>query len=340
MLAERLGCTVEGDPDLLLTGISTIEDGNPDQLTFLANPRYRKYLPDCRAGAIIIKSEDETPAGITRIVSTDPYRDLQAALTMMYGIPEPETAFGISPTAVVHTTAVIGKEVMIGTGVEVGASAVIGDGCSIGNWSYIGTDAAVGKGCRIGLGAVIRRDVTLGNRVVIGDGTVVGYDGFGYAPDETGYHKILQIGTVVIEDDVEIGANCCIDRAAVGETRIGRGSKLDNLIQVAHGVHIGENTVIAAQTGISGSTRIGSRAMIGGQAGLGGHIEIGDDMIIGAQAGVTKSVDIKGVVSGYPARPHGEALRRDANVSRIPKLMKIVKILEAKVEKLLNGSSG
>jgi len=174
----------------------------------------------------------------------------------------------------------------------------------------------------------------VGNRVVIGDGTVIGFDGFGYAPSEAGFEKIPQVGAIVIEDDVEIGANSCVDRATIGTTRIGKGTKLDNLIQIAHGVHIGENTVIAAQTGISGSASIGSGVMIGGQAGFAGHIEVGDRMMVGAQAGVTKDWDIKSLISGYPARPHGEAMRIDASSNQLPELLKRVKALEEEVSKL------
>ena len=167
--------------------------------------------------------------------------------------------------------------------------------------------------------------------MIIGDGTVLGFDGFGFIPDSSGWLKIRPVGTVVIGDDVEIGANCCVDRATVGATRIRRGTKLDNLIQIAHGVQIGEDTAIAAQTGISGSTRIGSRVLLGGQVGMIGHIDIGDDMIVGAQAGVTKSFDFKGMISGYPARPQMEAMRIDASVKKLPELLKRIKELEKKL---------
>lgn len=334
-LAAKLECGLEGDSGLLLTGISTIEEAAPDQLTFLANPRYRKYLPACKAGAIIISADEEVPAGFTKLISTRPYLDFQQALKIMYQVESVTTFHEISKQSVVADSAQIGKDVHIGSFVEVSNGVVIGDGCIINNGAYIGPEVKIGKNCIIGYCAVLRQEVELGDRVVVGDATVIGFDGFGYAPDEAGYQKIPQIGTVVIEDDVEIGANCCIDRAAVGVTRIGRGSKMDNLIQVAHGVKIGENTVIAAQTGISGSTRIGSKVLMGGQVGISGHLEIGDGMIIGAQAGIAKSVDIKGMISGYPARPHAEALRRDANVSRLPKLLKRIKELEQKVAGLL-----
>lgn len=336
-LAERLSCEIEGNQSLMLNGIATIEDAEPDQLTFLANPRYRKHLTACRAGAIIISSDVEIPDNITKIISKEPYRDFRRALEIFYPNIEMNIKDGINPTAEIHETASIGIDAKIGAFVEVAAGAVIGDNCTLCNGAYVGCNVEIGSDCIIGFNAVIRRDIKLGNRVTIGDGTIVGFDGFGYTPDQGGYFKIPQVGTVEIEDDVEIGANCCIDRASIGVTRIGRGSKLDNLIQVAHGVKIGENTVIAAQTGISGSTTIGSGVIIGGQVGISGHIDIGDGMIIGAQSGVTKSVDIKGVISGYPARQHSVSLRRDASINQIPKLMKRINELEKKIESIFKG---
>jgi len=336
-LAEQLSCKIDGNPALMLNGIATIEDAKPDQLTFLANPRYKKYLAKCQAGAIIITADIEVPRSITRIISKKPYSDYRVALEILYPHIEQDIVHGINPAAVVHPTARIGNGVRVGAFVEISAGVVIKDNCTLCNGVFVGSDVVMGSDCVIGYNTVLRREIKLGSRVVIGDGTIIGFDGFGYAPEQGEYYKVPQIGTVVIEDDVEIGSNCCIDRASVGVTRIGRGSKLDNLIQVAHGVKIGENTVIAAQTGISGSTTIGSRVMMGGQVGISGHIDIGDGMMIGAQAGVTKSVDIKGVISGYPARPHAVSLRRDAGISQIPKLMKRIKELEAKLEDILKG---
>ena len=244
-LAKRLSCELDGNPDLLLDGVATIEDAQPNQLTFLANPRYRKHLPYCRAGAIIIAAEESTPDVMTRIISSKPYNDFKHALEIIYPVKDTDIAEGINPQAFIHPNAKIGNAVRIGAFAEVSDGAVIGDGCIISNNAYVGRDVVLGEGCRIGFGSVLRSEVRLGDRVVIGDGTIIGFDGFGYAPDVAGYEKIPQVGTVEIADDVEIGANCCIDRASIGATRIGRGSKLDNLIQVAHGVQIGENTVIA-----------------------------------------------------------------------------------------------
>jgi len=334
-LAVKLGCRLEGDAGVILTGAAPIEEAQPDQITFLANPRYRKHLTDCHAGAIIIAENEETPTRMARLVSSRSYVDFCRALEILYPIATPKPEPGVHPTAIIHPTATLGEDLTIGAGVVVAEGAAMGRGSVVYPGAYIGHDARMGEDCIVGINAVVRHDVVIGNRVVIGDGSVIGFDGFGYAPTGRGdYRKIPQVGTVIIADDVEIGANCCIDRATVGATRIGRGTKLDNLIQVAHGVHIGEDTVIAAQTGISGSAKVGSRVMMGGQVGMVGHIEVGDDMIVGAQAGVSKSFNIKGMISGYPARPQQEELRMEAAVQRLPELMKRVQQLEEKLKDL------
>jgi len=339
-LAHSLGCRLEESTDLILTGVATIRDAAPTELTFLANPRYRKDLPSSRAGAIIILTEEPSPPHIIRLVSTKPYVDFRQALEILYDIEISPVKPGIHRYSVVDETASMGRDVRLGPFAEVAAGARIGDNTTICNGAYIGRDVRIGRDCIVGFNVVIRADCEIGDRVVIGDGTVVGFDGFGYAPEEAGYSKIPQVGKVIIEDDVEIGANCCIDRATLGETRICRGCKLDNLIQIAHNVKICEHTVIAAQTGISGSTKIGSRVMMGGQVGIVGHVEIGDRMMIGAQAGVAKSFDTGGVISGYPARPHREALMRDANISRISSLLERIKKLEEQLKLLKESMTG
>jgi len=344
-LAARLDCPVEGDATRLLTGIATIEDAGAEDLTFLANPRYRQALQASHAGAVIIAPGEPAPVGMTRIVSRQPYVDFGQALAIFH--PDWEGYNGVSASvsgksasAIIDPGAILAEDVIIGSWVVIESGVRIGAGTRIMPHSYIGRETIIGRECTIGLGAIIRHRITLGDRVVIGDGTVVGFDGFGYARTGDSYRKMPQIGTVVIEDDVEIGANACIDRATIGETRIGRGTKIDNLVQIAHGVHIGSNSVIAAQTGISGSTRIGSGVMMGGQVGLVGHIEIGDGMIVGAQAGVTKSFDVRGMISGYPARPQMEAMRIEAALSQLPALIKRIRALEAQLAIRETTSSG
>lgn len=333
-LAQLLECHLTGDADQLITGANTIERAESGDLTFLANPRYRKYLPDCRAGAIILSEESADFGGCAQLICTDPYNTFRRAIEILYG----EETTDVSPG--VHPSAVIGEGVELGDDISIGPCVTVSDGVSIGarttvySGVFIGRSVIIGDDCIIGANVSLRHNVSIGSRVLIGDGTIIGYDGFGYVPQEHGYDRIRPVGIIIIEDDVHIGANCCIDRATVGFTKIGKGSKLDNLIQIAHGVEIGENTAIAAQTGISGSARIGSWVIMGGQVGLVGHIDIGDRMQIGAQAGVTKSCDSASLITGYPARPVMEVRRIDAALTQLPELLKRVKALEKKLDDL------
>lgn len=333
-LAEKLNCRLVGDPDLIIKGISTLEDAAEDELTFVANPRYVKLVERSAAGAIIISPHLSSPSRMVRLETNEPYSAFQRAMILFFPPYMIDVDEGVHPSAVVHPSSILGKEVRVGPYAVIEEGAKVGEGSVIYPFAYIGKEVIVGEGCIIGVGAVLRRGIVLGKKVVIGDGAVIGYDGFGYASSEDGFRKIPQVGTVVLEDEVEIGANACIDRGTLGETRIARGTKIDNLVQVAHNVHIGENSAIAAQVGISGSTRIGSRVLIGGQAGLVGHIEIGDNMIIGAQAGVTKSFDIRGMISGYPARPQFQAMKVEAALQQLPQLLKRVKVLEELIKSL------
>jgi len=333
-LAEALECRLIGDAGVQLNGVAPIEEATPSQITFLANPKYRRYLTTTSAGGIIVSPKMPTPGNLLRFESDNPYLTFRRALELFYPGVGSWVEEGIHPSAVIDPTAMIGDNARIGPFVHIEADAVIGHNFTAFSGAYVGRGVRVGDDVILGIHATLRHDVFLGDRVVIADGAVIGFDGFGYAPSAEGFLKIPQVGTVEIADDVEIGANTCIDRATIGSTRIGRGTKLDNLIQIAHGVHIGENTVIAAQTGISGSTTIGSQVMIGGQAGFAGHIELGDGMMVGAQAGVTKDWDIKSFISGYPARAHSESLRIEASTNQLPELLKRVKALEEELSKL------
>jgi len=334
-LAERLGCRREGDAGVLLKRVNTIEAAQFDELTFLANPKYRKYLPECRAGAVIVSENDapDVAPGVVKLIAADAYDSFRRAIDLLYGLEEPDVPMGIDALAAVDPRAVVGEGARIAPGVVIEADAVVGRNCVIYAGAYIGSSVKLGDDCTIGANVSIRPEVIIGSRVLIGDGTVLGYDGFGYTRGPKGYTRIRPVGTVIIEDDVHLGANCCVDRATVGVTRIGRGSKLDNLIQVAHGVDIGENTVIAGQTGISGSTKIGSWVTLAGQVGLVGHIEIEDQVIIGAQAGITNSISKGQFVTGTPARPLMETRRIDVSLARLPELLKRVAALEEKVGK-------
>ncbi len=304
---------------------SMIEAG-PSDLTFLANPKYKTELFKVRAGAILL-SDPVPDLPISQIVVSDPYLALARIMQILYPLPDPIP--GIHPTAVLSPSAVLGEKVEVGPastladGVQVGARTIIGAGVHVGRNVRIGTD------CYFYPGVVIREESQIGNRVIVQPNAVIGSDGFGYAPDRSGRrHKIPQIGKVVIQDDVEIGANATIDRATFGETVIGMGTKIDNLVQIAHNVRIGEDCVIVAQAGISGSSRLGNRVILAGQAGVVGHIEIGNDSLVGAQSGVAQSLPDNSRVSGSPAIPHQLWLRIQAILRDLPQFISRLRLLE------------
>ena len=244
---------------------------------------------------------------------------------------------GVHPSAVVDPSATLGKNVAVGPLCTVAKDARVGDNTTLVAGVFVGEAATVGTDCLIYPNVTVREATVIGDRVILQPGVVLGADGFGYAKNGSIHHKVPQIGRVVIEDDVELGANTCIDRATTGETRIKRGTKVDNLVQVAHNVVMGENCVVAAQVGISGSTEVGHGVVIGGQAGVGGHIVIGDRAIVGAQGGVTKDVAPNRIVSGYPAREHSVAKRINAHTAMLPELFKRVKELEHRLSELEEG---
>ncbi len=325
-LAERIGARLEGG-DAAVRGIAPIETAGPGEVTFLANPRYNRYARESRAAAIIAR-EPLPGAQAAFLLSENPYYAFACAVEMFHPPERPEP--GVSDRASVHPSA------SLGSGVAVAPFAVVEEGARVGDRSvlfpgvYLGKRAAVGEDSVLYANVAVYHDVRIGSRVILHAGCVVGSDGFGFAPSPRGFRKIPQVGTVEIEDDVEIGANTTIDRAALGVTRIGRGTKLDNLIQVAHNVTIGQDTVIAAQTGISGSSSVGSRAMIGGQVGIAGHLSVDDGILLGAKAGIADSLSAKEskAWSGIPAVPHGTWLRMVTLLPKLPELFRRVRKLE------------
>jgi UDP-3-O-[3-hydroxymyristoyl] glucosamine N-acyltransferase len=322
-LAAALGCALEGDGGIEILGIRGIREAGPEDLTFVANPRYLELLPASRAAAVIL-APDAPPPPMGALRTPNPYLAFARALALFHPVP-PE------PPGV-HPTAVLEEGVRLGPGVHIGALCFVGAATEIGEGSSLAPQVSVGRGVRLGRDCVIRARVVLadgcwlGDRVVVQSGAVIGSDGFGYARDrDARYHKIPQVGRVVLEDDVEIGANAAIDRATMGETRIGRGSKIDNLVQIAHNVVVGHDTVIVAQAGISGSAAIGSRVTLAGQVGIVGHIRVGDGVTIGAQAGVTKDVPDGAVYLGSPAVPHVEFKRQVGALARLPELLRTLR---------------
>jgi len=323
---------VFGDPDIIIKGAKGIREAGEGDVTFLANRRYAPLLSETKASAILVPAEvSEASRPIVRV------KDPSLAFAQVVSLFSPAK---IRHPKGIHKKAVIAKTAKLGKGVAVGACAVIEDGVTIGAGTviyggcYIGHDARIGRDCLIYPNVSVRERVRIGDRVFIQSGTVIGSEGFGYVRVDGVYQLVPQVGTVVIEDDVEIGANVTIDRARFDRTLIGRGTKIDNLVQIAHNVVIGENSIIVAQAGISGSTHIGKNVTIAGQAGLVGHIEIGDGAILAAQAGVTKSVPAHTMVSGYPARRHDEAMKVYAATQRLPQLIKEIAELKRKVRAL------
>lgn len=331
-LAKMVDGEVVGDRDLIITGLSGIQEAKEGDLTFLANPKYIPFSKRTKASAIITSRDMEVP-GKSTIRTDNPSLAFANLITMMMG-NDVHPFTGVHEAALIAPDAVIGTNVSIGPFTVVESQARIGDNTVIYAHSYVGRQARVGADCLIYPHITIRERVVIGDRVIIHSGTVVGSDGFGFLQVEGVHKKIPQIGTVVIEDDVEIGANVTIDRARFDQTIIGRGTKIDNLVQIAHNVIVGENCLIIAQVGISGSVKIGKGAVLAGQAGVTGHLTIGDGAVILAQSAVAKSVPGHTQVSGSPSRSHGEAKRIHAHTQRLPQYVKIIKDLEKRVQEL------
>lgn len=331
-IARLIDGEVVGDADTVITGISGIKEAEGGDLSFLANPKYL-HLMDSTKAAAVITSREVTNAPKPIIRTDNPSLAFAKIISIL--IPnEQQYPSGIHPMAVVGKNVKLGCDVALQAYVVLDDNVEIGDRTIIYSGAYVGHHTKIGYDCLIYPNVVIREKVRIGNRVIIHPGSIIGSDGFGFTTVEGVHHKIPQIGTVVLEDDVEIGANVTIDRARFGKTLIGRGTKIDNLVQIAHNVIVGENSIIIAQAGISGSTIIGRNVTIAGQAGLVGHITIGDNAVLAAQAGVTKSVPANTCVSGYPAKPHEQAKRVNAFVQKLPEIVAEFKKLEDRVNQL------
>ena len=333
VIAGRVGASVDGCPDLEISGMSPPESASPDKVTFVSDSKYLEQAKRCAAGAVIVKKGRAFSEKVCLEVD-DPYVGYAVAAQMFEDV-SPLFGEGIHPSAVIDKSAEIGGSASVGPGTVIGAGAKIGAGCRIGANCVIERGVKIGESSRIDSGAVIRYGTVIGARAVIQSGAVIGSDGFGNARDKNGkFVRIPCFGNVVIGDDADIGACTTIDRGNFEPTVIGNGVKLDNLIHIAHNVELGEDTAIAAQTGISGSTKVGKRVIIAGQAGFVGHITIGDDSFVCAQAGVSKDVEQGSKVTGSPAREFMTMRRIDAASNQLPELLKEVKKLRAEVESL------
>jgi len=337
-IAQLVNGKIEGDANAFVNSFGKIEDAQAGQLAFFSNPKYEEYLYSTRASIILVNDtyELKQPVKATLVRVADAYTAFATLLGKYQEIMSQQLT-GIQQPAYISKTATHGQNVFIGAFAYLGENVKIGDNTKIFPNTYIGDNTIIGNDCIIYPGVKIYHDCILGNEVIIHAGTVIGSDGFGFAPQADGsFIKIQQIGNVIIEDKVEIGANSTIDRATMGSTLIKSGSKLDNLIQIGHNAEIGNSTVIAAQAGISGSTRIGNNAMIGGQAGIVGHITLADGSKVNAQSGVSKSIKTPNTaVTGSPAYEYTAALRSQALSRNLPELEKRIKELELLVKQLL-----
>jgi len=323
-IATVLGARLEnGSQEIEITGVAGIATAGPGQITFVSNPKYAALARITKAAAVIV-SEDFPAIGTAMLRSKNPYLDFARALELFY--QPPLYAAGVHPTAMVHPSAKIGE------GAHVGPYVVVQEDVQIGDNAVLLAHVVVYRGVKIGHNflahshVAVREHCRIGNRVVLQNGVVIGGDGFGFAKDNAGrWHKIVQSGPTVIEDDVEIQANACIDRASVGETRISRGAKIDNLVQVGHGSKVGEDSLLCAQAGLAGSTDVGKNVVLAGQVGVAGHCKIGDGAIATAQSGIPNDVPAGAIVSGYPAIDNKLWLRCVAVFNRLPEIAKLLR---------------
>ena len=346
-LAARVGARLEGAPASgatapFLRGLRPLDEAGPQDVAFYANPRYKAQLAATHAGAVLV-AEDEAalvPASSVRLVCAQPYVAFAKASALFH--PEELPAAGIAPGAHVHAEAQVDPSAHVGAAAVVGRGARIGRGTVLHPGAIVLDYAQVGAGCTLHAGSVVREGCVLGDRVVLQPNCVIGSDGFGFALDLEGdegrpgplHRKIPQAGIVRIEDDVELGACTCVDRATLGETVIGRGSKVDNLVQIAHNVRIGPLSLLVAQSGVSGSTTLGAGVILAGQVGVVGHLSIGDGARVGAQSGVSRDVEAGATVSGSPAIDHRDWLRLSAALPKLPELVRELRRLEKRVAEL------
>ncbi|SEB37399.1 UDP-3-O-(3-hydroxymyristoyl)glucosamine N-acyltransferase [Terriglobus roseus] len=324
-IASRLGAELVGDGDVEITGVAGIEHARPDQVTFIANPKYAPLAKSTRAAAILVEPDFPTLEGTSTLRIRNCYRAFAETIKIFYTAPK--YVPGIHPTAVIDPSA------RIGPGAHVGAYVVVGAGVVMGDDAILLPHAVIYQGARIGhrffahAHAVVREFCRIGDDVTLQNGAVIGADGFGYARDGAAWVKIVQSGATVLGDRVEVQANACVDRASIGETSIGAGSKIDNLVQVGHGSTVGENTLLCAQVGLAGSTEVGDRVILAGQVGVAGHCKVGDGAVATAQSGIPSDVAAGAIVSGYPAMDNRQWLRSVAAFARLPEMLREIRSL-------------
>lgn len=336
-LAQITQSELLGNPKHLITGVDDLETATTSDAAFLENPRYEKQMHVSHAGVIFISPTLRRTDQHNFLINKNPSFAFQKIIELFVNAPQSGFA-GIHPTAVIHQEARLGENVTIGPHAVIDRGVIIGNGSVIGSHVFIGAETIIGENCFLHPHVVIREGCKIGNRVILQPGAVIGSCGFGFFTDETGQnHKLKQLGKVEIEDDVEIGANTTIDRARLKKTIIGKGTKLDNLVQIAHQVQLGQNNLLASQVGIAGSTKTGDHVVMGGQVGVAGHISIASKTIFAARAAISKRIEESGIYSGIPAVPIKECNLHYVQLKSIGKLIQRVKDLEAKIEKILEN---
>lgn len=333
-IAGFLRGTIEGDPNVKVSSFSKIEEGKPGTLSFLANPKYEHYIYDTEASVVLVNNDFKPERTVRATLIRVP--NAYAALAVLLDVVEQSKSkkSGVDSTAFIAASAHVGEDCYVGAFAYIGNGAHIGKGCMIYPHAYVGDQVTVGDDCVIYPHATIYENCHVGKRCILHAGSVIGADGFGFAPEGESYKKIPQLGNVILEDDVEIGANTTIDRAVMDSTIIRKGVKLDNLVQIAHNVEVGENTVMAAQVGIAGSVKVGKHCMFGGQVGLAGHIHITDHVVFGAQAGVISDVKEPTTLLGAPAINAKNFMRSSAIFNRLPEVYRELGQLRREIEQL------
>ncbi len=335
-LAKRLGCTLEGDAGLEITGVAGLDEAASGELSFLSNPKYFRKLKTTRAAAVIVGMDVKTD-GRAVLRAENPYLTFAHALEIFH--PPHRPPVGIHPTAVIAPDAKLGRNPSIGPYAVIEEAVEIGDDCVLKSFAVVYRGAKIGHRFFAHSHAVVREGVEIGNDVILQNGAVVGGDGFGFAKQADGsYYKIVQAGSLVVEDNVEVQSNACIDRASVGESRLRRGVKVDNLVQVGHGCDIGENTLLCGQAGLAGSCKIGKNVILTGQVGVAGHLTIGDNVIATAQSGIPNDVEPNKIVSGYPAMDNASWLKCAAIYMRLPEMHATLRKVAKQLEKDATGS--
>lgn len=330
-IARLVEGVLQGGEGVSITGVAPLDGAGPSDLSFVANPKYLPYLQGTRAGAVLVPPAlaDQVPAATARVVVGDPHVALYRALRAFHPEPQPEPG--------VHPTAVVAPDAELGAGATVGPYAVIGAGARLGDQVRVGAHAVVGERCTVGAGSVLHPHATLypgvelGERCVIHSGARVGKEGFGFVWLDGGHRRVPQIGRCLLEDDVEVGCNSTVDRGSIDDTVVGAGTKLDNLVHIGHNARVGKHVLMIAQVGVAGSATIGNGVVLAGQVGVGGHLTVGDGARIGAQGGVIGDVPPGETYSGYPARPHREAMRAQGALFKLPDLLRRLRALESAV---------